>query len=58
MKYTYTRKDIAMALKFEDVMLKDGRPAMRVTIETICGGAIMFAVGYVCIMMPLAMMRG
>lgn len=39
-------------------MLKDGRPAMRVTIETICGGAIMFTVDYMCIIMPLIMMKG
>lgn len=45
-------------MNFEDVMLKDGRPAMRVTTETICGGAIMFTVGYMCISMPLIMMKG
>lgn len=44
-------------MNFEDVMLKNGRPAMRVTIETICG-AIMFTVGYMCIIVPLIMMKG
>ena len=45
---TMTRKTVRRKMK----------RVLRVTIETICGGAIMFAVGYVCIILPLMLARG